>query len=90
MHNYKIKKTEQYGYILIKDGLETTCPYKQPIPTQSNLGQIQIIQMPCCTKCPHAEVTLSSNINFYSINCGAKIYEFDLTIENENENKIIL
>jgi hypothetical protein len=88
MHQYTTKNTDQYGYVLIKDGKETVCPYKQPIPTQSSLGQVQMIQLPCCTACPHAEVTLTENISFYSINCGAKIYEFDLLIEKEN--KIIL
>lgn len=89
---YTIKKADQYGNVLLKDGLETICPFRPavPVPVQNALGQttIQLISTPCSTVCPHAEFHNLSNLGkVYTITCGNAPLEFD--VDEELEIKLI-
>jgi hypothetical protein len=89
---YTIKKAEQYGAVLLKDGLETICPFRSavPVPVQNALGQttIQMISTPCSTVCPHADYHDLSNLGkVYTISCNGSPLEFD--VEEDIELKLI-
>lgn len=68
---YSVIKGQQQEDVLLIDGKQSICPYTAPIPFQGNMGQLQIMRMPCCTLCPHADMTESGNEMYYSINCSA-------------------
>jgi hypothetical protein len=87
-----VKKTDQYGHVLLKEGIETVCPYRPPVavPVQNALGQttIQLITSPCSTTCPHAELTNLNNLGLvYTITCSGTNIEFD--VDQELELKLI-
>jgi hypothetical protein len=92
MTNYTTKKADQYGRVLLKDGIETICPFRPavPIPVQNALGQttIQLISTPCSTVCPHADYHNLSNLGqVYTISCNGSPIEFD--VEEQLETKLI-
>ena len=87
-----VKKTDQYGHVLLKDGLETVCPFRPPVPVpvQNALGQttIQLITSPCCTLCPHADYSNLNNLGkVYTISCNGAPLEFD--VDEDLEIKLI-
>lgn len=89
---YTTKKTDQYGRVLLKDGLETVCPFRSAtaVPVQNALGQttIQLISTPCSTVCPHADFHDMNNLGkVYTISCNGATLEFD--VEEELETKLI-
>lgn len=80
---YSTKKADQYGSVLLKDGQETTCPFRSAtaVPVQNALGQttIQLISTPCSTVCPHANVDNLNNLGkVYTITCNGTPIEFDV------------
>lgn len=83
MHNYTVKKTDNYGYALLKDGVETFCPFQQPtpIPVPASNGQMQLMvtRMPCSTLCPFANFDKSNKK--YTMNCLS--CEIELNVESE-------
>jgi hypothetical protein len=78
---YTILKGQQKEDVLTINGLQSICPFTAPIPFQGNMGQVQIMRMPCTTLCPHA--TLSEDNRTYTITCSniAKSFKLDETIE---------
>lgn len=89
---YTTKKNEQYGHVLLKDGLETVCPFRSAtaVPVQNALGQttLQLISSPCSTVCPHAELSDLKNLGkVYTISCNGAPIEFD--VDEELEIKLI-
>jgi hypothetical protein len=65
--SYTIKKGQQGEEVLNINGFQSVCPYVAPLPFQGQMGQVQIIRMPCSTLCPHASI----KENDYHITCGA-------------------
>jgi len=65
---YSVSKGQQQEDVLFVDGKQSICPYTAPIPFQGNMGQVQIMRMPCCTLCPHA----SLKDNEWKVTCGAE------------------
>lgn len=89
---YTTKKADQYGHVLLKDGLETICPFRSAtaVPVQNALGQttIQLISTPCSTVCPHADFNDLKNLGkVFTISCNGTPLEFD--IDEELEIKLI-
>ena len=90
---YTTKKADQYGSVLLKDGIETICPFRSAtaVPVQNALGQtsIQLISTPCSTVCPHANFDDLKNLGkVYTITCGnGASIEFD--IDEELDIKLI-
>lgn len=71
---YSILKGQQKEDILLINGNQSVCPFAAPIPFQGNMGQIQIMRMPCSSLCPHSEV----NENNFIIKCGKDKTVFSL------------
>lgn len=65
--SYTVKKGQQGEEVLNINGVQSVCPYVAPLPFQGQMGQVQIIRMPCSTLCPHASI----KENDYHITCGA-------------------
>lgn len=54
MRNYTIVTNPTTKEKLLQvNGSDTFCPYTQPIPMQSNMGQVQLVRFPCSERCPH-------------------------------------
>jgi len=84
--SYTISKGQQGEKVLMIDGLQSICPFVGAIPFQGNMGQVQIMRMPCSTLCPHAK----HKENNYKISCGTEIRSFDLTEEQkDNTSKLV-
>jgi hypothetical protein len=77
---YSISKGQQGEKVLMIDGLQSICPFVSAIPFQGNMGQVQIMRMPCSTLCPHAKYTEKS----YKINCGTEIRNFELAEDDKD------
>ena len=92
MTKYTLKQDQTHGQVLCKDGRECICPFQPAIPTQSNLGGIAIMRMPCTTSCPHAEHvqynTADGENNNIHITCTG--VEVILEIETEIESPLKL
>jgi hypothetical protein len=84
MTNYTIKNDDNYGEILFIDGKESMCPFRSPvaIPSQNSLGQMtmQLITLPCCTRCPHATVEKFGlqDHTTYTMTCNGTTIELEL------------
>lgn len=98
MSNYTIKKSENHGMVLQKDGVETFCPFQPPVlmPIQTNTGgmTMSIIRMPCGTNCPHSKLIpvidlkdSSKNYMTYEITCNGSIVRFNVTEKQDEEIK---
>lgn len=72
MSVYTLKEEKGQGHILFIDGLQSTCPYQQPIPTQGSYGQVGLLRIPCSTTCPLA----SYKDEFYKVKCGSDSLEY--------------
>ena len=85
---YSITKGQQKEDVLLINDLQSICPYTAPIPFQGNVGQVQIMRMPCSTLCPHAKLVKNDT---YVIGCGSEQSVFHLTTtENtQSESKLV-
>jgi hypothetical protein len=77
MSIYSLKEEKGQGLILFIDGLQSTCPYQQPIPTQGSYGQVGLLRIPCSTTCPMAEHKPMSKT--YAIKCGGETIHHNIT-----------
>ena len=57
MNIYKVKKGQMGDSILEIDGIQSVCPFTQPLMAQGNMGQVQILRMPCTSACPLASLS---------------------------------
>lgn len=74
MSRYTINKGQQGEKVLMIDGIQSFCPFVDPIPVQTQAGQMQIMRLPCNSACPHASV----NEGYYCITCSGKVESFEL------------
>jgi len=81
MPKYEVKKGQQGDSILFIDGMQSACPLVQPIPMQGNMGQVQIMRLPCTNICPLAEY---DNKTSWKIRCHGSLEIF--TIEEPQED----
>jgi len=77
MTKYTLNKGQQGEEVLMINGLQSFCPFVNPIPMQGNAGQISLMRLPCSTTCPHATV----NEEEYCITCSGKLTIFELEEE---------
>ncbi len=82
---YTITEGQQGEKILTINGLQSVCPFVNAIPFQGNMGQVQIMRMPCSTLCPHANLDESQ----YKMTCGADVQILRLETEEKKETPII-
>ena len=79
--SYTISKGQQGEKVLMIDGLQSICPFVSAIPFQGNMGQVQIMRMPCSTLCPHAKL----KDNTYQISCGYDVSTFTITVDDKDK-----
>jgi hypothetical protein len=78
MPTYTLQKGQQKEDVLLIDGVQSVCPFTAPIPFQGNMGQLQIMRMPCSSLCP-----LAYSVNErYIIGCGEREMSFGITKED--------
>lgn len=71
---------------LFIDGNQSVCPFVPAIPIQGNMGQVQLMRIPCSTLCPHAFL----NEDTYTISCGNQSQSFALEGNPNSENGKLL
>jgi len=98
---YTLRKDENYGEVLQHNGKDTICPHKThvPVPVQSAMGQmtVQIIQFPCCTLCPLAEIVddwddqIKQLVKTYIVKCGGNSVDIEIDEQDQEptETKLI-
>jgi hypothetical protein len=88
MPKYTSSKGQNKDYILEIDDIQSICPFTPAIPIPGNMGQVQIMCMPCTSSCPHA----SSNNDTWIMTCSGKELTFKLEakiVEPPLESKIL-
>lgn len=79
---YTVKEDQQHGLVLVKDGKEAICPFQAAIPTQTQMGGLAIMRMPCSTCCPHADYFKYNDttgvVESYVITCSGHQVTIDL------------
>jgi len=84
MTKYTLNKGQQGENVLMINGIQSFCPFADPITLQGQMGQMQIMRLPCNTACPHAKLTDNS----YKIYCGTEIRNLEITEENDNASSV--
>ena len=79
--SYQVVESPEKDLILTKNGINTFCPMVQPMRVQGNVGQVQLIRMPCTGQCPLAEIDESGMT--WTLNCGGtpKIIKIEAIIK---------
>lgn len=94
MQNYKLSEGQQGEKVLFINDIQSVCPYVPAILIKGQVGQMQIMRMPCTSLCPLVNlenVEVSANgvatktIQIYETNCGSRSCR--LTISNEEQPK---
>lgn len=83
MSKYTVEKKEGQGYVLIKDGEQTFCPFQQPIPAQG-IGGVTLMRMPCSTNCPKARFRDS----YYKVDCGVVSVSYRIESDEKDDQKV--
>jgi hypothetical protein len=85
MTKYTLNKGQQGEGVLMINGNQSFCPFVDPIPMQGQVGQIQLMRLPCNTSCPHAKV----EENIYTITCSGKAENLELSEEEKLKSDIL-
>lgn len=83
---YTLVKGQQKEDVLYINGIQSICPYTAPIPFQGNVGQVQIMRMPCCTLCPLARIEEED----YIVSCGHSDKKYKLTQITKKEGEPLI
>ena len=86
MTKYTLNKGQQGESVLMINGIQSFCPFVDPIPMQGQVGQIQLMRLPCNTACPHARV---DDRNTYHITCSGKPESFIIQEEEKLKSDIL-
>jgi hypothetical protein len=79
---YSVSKGNSQEFILMKDGIQSFCPFTQPFLMPSLIdNEVNLMRVPCSTQCPHA--TYEVEYLEWSITCAGGKQIFDI---NESEN----
>ena len=87
MTKYTIQKGQQGEKNLFIEGVQSVCPFVPAVPFQGNMGQVQLMRLPCTNLCPHASV---KDDKVYSITCGGSEQSFALDENVPNDNGKLL
>jgi hypothetical protein len=86
MSKYTTKPGQAKGEnILHIDGNQSICPFVPAIPLSGNMGQIQIMRMPCTTLCPHSRIDGGT----FHITCGTEVQTFKLDQEEKLKSDVL-
>jgi hypothetical protein len=87
MNNYKVQKGQQGEDVLVINGIQSICPFTPPLMIGGNLGQTQILRLPCSTVCPFAHIESDDDdITEYHITCHGIDEALLLTNDESNKN----
>ena len=86
MTTYSVKKGQQNDLILFINDLQSVCPFVQAIPMQGNMGQVQIMRLPCTSVCPMVELGKDE----WTINCSSKPKTFKIQDEPKEEKPTMI
>jgi hypothetical protein len=87
MNKYKVQKGQQGEDVLFINGLQSICPFTPALMIGGNLGQTQILRLPCSTVCPFAHIESDDDgIVEYNICCHGIDEAFLLTNDESNNN----
>jgi hypothetical protein len=93
MTKYTLKNDQTHGKILCKDGIDAICPFQPAIPTQSQMGGLAIMRIPCSTSCAHADYIkfnlADSVVEEYTMTCTGQPINIELESEPVIESKLI-
>lgn len=81
MTKYTLNNGQQGEKVLMIDGRQSFCPFVDPIPMQGQMGQVQLMRLPCNTSCPHAIISDET----YHITCGSERVSFAISEEDKPE-----
>jgi hypothetical protein len=70
---HTLRNDENLGMVLQKDGVDTFCPYQQPIANGDS-----VIRMPCSSLCPHAKLEFNERCDLYLVGCGTSVVPFHI------------
>ena len=86
MNKYTLNNGQQGEKVLMINGIQSVCPFVDPIPMQGQMGQIQLMRLPCNTSCPHAYV---NNLDTYNITCSGRTESFELQEADKPKSDIL-
>lgn len=69
------------NYTLVKDGIQASCSEKQPIPTMGEMGSMQIINIPCNSACPFANLVEEDGQFQYIVACRNETQVFNVELQ---------
>ena len=86
---YTTKKGQQGEDVLFINGVQSICPFTPALIIGGNLGQTQIMRLPCSSVCPLA--VMHHEKNEYEITCTgesqwAKLDTIEPSKDNNNDN----
>jgi hypothetical protein len=86
---YTTKKGQQGEDVLFINEIQSICPFTPALVVGGNLGQTQIIRLPCSTVCPFA--TIRKGVWEYVIGCNGNkevliLKSIEPTKDNNNDN----
>lgn len=88
---YSIYEEPDGAFTVGKNGHAVHCMYKQPMAKQTPMGQVELVMLPCNTRCPHCNVGGGSGmVNNITISCNGntKTYNlFDINIHLKEPKK---
>jgi hypothetical protein len=85
---YSIHQEPDGAFTVSKNGHEVHCMYKQPLAKQTTMGQVELVMLPCTTRCPHCSIGSYEDghgkgiVNTISITCNGNVRVYDLVDEN--------
>ena len=71
---YSVTNGNPQEFILMKNGLQSVCPFTQPFPMPAGENQVNLMRVPCSTQCPHA--TYNEESLTWAITCGGGVKQF--------------
>ena len=86
MNKYKVQKGQQGEDVLVINGIQSICPFTPALMIGGNLGQTQILRLPCSTVCPFAHISDDDGRVEYNISCHGIDEALLLTSDESNKN----
>ena len=85
---YSIYEEPDGAFTVGKNGHAVHCMYKQPMAKQTPMGGVELVMLPCNTRCPHCSVGSydaggdKGIVNNISITCNGNVRMYDIADEN--------
>lgn len=80
---YTLQKDGTNNYLLKINGSQSTCPFQNNTPTQTNIGGLAFIKHGCSTQCPLAMLQVTAQGQEYYTHCGSETRRMQISPEEE-------